>query len=117
MGESGDEPGGQVPPEQTEIRPSLQARDAHTATLLKDGRVIVTGGFDDDVWPMDSVEIFDPKTGVWNAGVRMESPRAFHAATLLGDGRVLVTGASARSSSPLRPRRCGTRRLSCGLHT
>ena len=38
MGSSDEGSGGQTPPVQTEIRSSLQARDAHTATLLQDGR-------------------------------------------------------------------------------
>ena len=101
VGQSDDESEGQMPPTQTDIRPSLQPRDAHTATLLEDGRVLITGGFDDDVWPMDTVEVFDPKTGVWNAGSRMSTARAFHAATRLGDGRVLITGGLGPDLRPL----------------
>lgn len=70
------------------------ARDAHTATLLPDGRVLVTGGRNPS-WPsyaLDSVEIFDPATGTWSLGPPMSVPRAMHTATSLADGRVLVTG-------------------------
>ena len=101
IGSSDEGSGGQMPPDQTDIRSSLQARDAHTATLLQDGRVLVTGGFDSDVWPRDTVEVLDPKTGVWSAGSNMSTPRAFHAATLLRDGRVLVTGGLGPKLSPL----------------
>ena len=69
----------------------------HRATLLDDGRVLVTGGqaipigqtFPDGVV---SAEIYDPSTGRWSPTGRMFDPRTVHGAVLLSDGRVLVSG-------------------------
>ncbi len=72
------------------------ARALHTATLLRDGKVLITGGVAAGSFPMpalDSAELFDPATGVSvMLAATLRSPRVQHAATLLGDGRVLITG-------------------------
>ena len=66
------------------------ARDAHTATLLQDGRVLVAGGFDGVA--IGIVEIYDPDTGVWIYSQPLRTPRSHHTATLLPNGTVLVVG-------------------------
>jgi hypothetical protein len=69
------------------------ARSGHSATLLPDGTVLVTGGNSgpaDD--PTDTVERYDPVTGSWVSVASMTSPRTGHSATLLPDGTVLVVG-------------------------
>ncbi len=65
-------------------------RAEHTATLLSDGKALVTGGIESI--SNSSGQLFDPLTGVWTEVGPMTSTRAFHTATLLGDGRVLVAG-------------------------
>ncbi len=74
-----------------------QARGFHSATLLKDGRVLVAGGFSfSPLHPsfpfFSSAEVYDPHTGTWSFTGSMSVPRAAHTATLLKDGRVLVAG-------------------------
>jgi hypothetical protein len=69
-------------------------RDAHAATLLLDGRVLITGGDDRFRHPVASAELYDPKTGTFSPTGSMKAARSFHVATLLADGRVLVTGGS-----------------------
>jgi len=65
---------------------------AHTATLLKDGRLFIAGGTDVYGLPRASSELFDPNVNRWARAADMIHPRAGHAATLLSDGSVLVTG-------------------------
>ena len=67
------------------------ARSAHTASLLPDGRVLVTGGFSPG-GVIGSAELYDPAAGTWAAAEAMPSPRAIHTATLLRNGQVLVLG-------------------------
>lgn len=69
-------------------------RFLHTATLLDDGRVLVTGGYQDaDSRPATSAEIYDPATATWTfTSGPMRVARAGHTATLLADHRVLVVG-------------------------
>jgi len=70
-----------------------QARlNGHTATLLKDGKVLVAGGAGPDGQEMSAAELYDPATGTWTATDPMTRGRRNHTATLLGDGTVLVTG-------------------------
>jgi N-acetylneuraminic acid mutarotase len=76
-----------------------QARAAHTATLLPEGGVLVTGGVGKFVRPTDSlslvsVELFDPESGTWTTVASIAEARFDHTATLLPDGRVLVAGGS-----------------------
>ena len=63
------------------------ARASHTATLLRNGQVLVAGGQD-----TDSAEQYDPATGVWTATGSMTTARQWHTATLLRNGTVLVSG-------------------------
>lgn len=69
----------------------IAARNNHTATLLADGKVLVTGGFGDS-GALDSTEIYDPTTGEWTATGSLNEARYNHRATLLADGKVLVSG-------------------------
>ncbi|WP_438043796.1 Kelch repeat-containing protein [Sorangium sp. So ce128] len=65
---------------------------AYTAlTLLPDGRVLRTGGSDDDSTLKEAV-LYDPATNTWSSAGSMSVTRYLHTATLLQDGRVLVVG-------------------------
>jgi hypothetical protein len=66
-------------------------RGAHTATRVRDGRVLVVGGVDGSA-NLATAEIYDPATGRFTSVVPMPGARSTHAAALLGDGRVLVAG-------------------------
>jgi len=65
-------------------------RNAGTATLLEDGRVLFAGGFQGQRFGL--AELYDPKTGTFNGTGSMTTPRGNHTATRLSDGRVLVVG-------------------------
>lgn len=71
-------------------------RSDHAATLLMDGRVLVTGGtlYDaiDGEWALRHVEIYDPATGMWTRTGDLQVERDSHSAVLLADGRVLIAG-------------------------
>ena len=67
-------------------------RDNHTATLLSDGKVLVTGGVDVNGNALAEAELFDPTTGTFTPTGNMQSAHWVHRATLLSDGTVLVTG-------------------------
>jgi hypothetical protein len=60
--------------------------DELRATLLGDGRVLVTG-----IRAQDA-ELYDPATGTWRATGSLTTLRSSYTATLLPDGRVLVAG-------------------------
>ena len=58
------------------------ARFADTATLLADGRVLVTGGYSHGGFT-NTAEVYDPATGAWTRTGNMSTLRAGHSATLL----------------------------------
>jgi hypothetical protein len=72
-------------------------RKFHTATLLANGKVLVTGGKNEGA--LSSVELYDPATGIWTAANSMTASREHHTATLLNNGNVLVAGGGTTISS------------------
>ena len=68
------------------------ARANHSATLLDDGRVLVTGGVGVGGAALALAEVYDPWTNAWTPVAPMHRARAGHTATLLRDGRVLIAG-------------------------
>ncbi|AOJ05917.1 hypothetical protein WS71_00190 [Burkholderia mayonis] len=69
-----------------------QARHAHTATLLLNGKVLVAGGANSVGGSLASAELYDPVTNTWSTVASMNQARSAHTATLLSDGKVLVAG-------------------------
>jgi hypothetical protein len=84
--------------------PLVDARFAHTATALADGRVLLAGGASgNEAWTpwgppeppfpaLASAEILDPAAGTSAPTAPMSSPRRGASAVRLADGRVLVAG-------------------------
>jgi hypothetical protein len=65
-------------------------RQGHTATLLANGDVLVTGGFTDSELIVDRAELYNPSTGTWSTTGSMTVGRFLHSAVLLQNGEVLV---------------------------
>jgi hypothetical protein len=70
-------------------------RYGHTATLLPDGKVLITGGTNDGgvAGAQASAETYDPDTKTFTAIGSMAAARFFHTASLLPSGRVLIARA------------------------
>jgi len=77
-------------------------RGHHTATLLKDGRVLIAGGFYRDSKATDVLEIFDPRTESFSVVKKqMTEKRAYHQAVLLPDGKVFLVGGELQFIPPV----------------
>ena len=75
------------------------ARSLHAATLLPNGKVLITGGFSGTIY-LDAAELYDRATDTFTAtSWHMIAARGDHTATLLSNGKVLVTGGYNGSSS------------------
>jgi N-acetylneuraminic acid mutarotase len=72
---------------------AMTGRDWHTATLLKDGSVLVAGGYVvSNGTVTNSAQRYIPATNTWEPAGQLVAARAQHVAALLDDGRVLVAG-------------------------
>lgn len=71
--------------------PGAATAALHTATLLKDGRLMIAGGVSAS-GVLNTVFAYNPGTGLWSTLAPMPSKLRSHTATLLMDGRVLVAG-------------------------
>jgi hypothetical protein len=73
------------------------ARANSTATLLPDGQVLISGGFD-GASALSSCELYNPINGSWTTTGSLLRSRYNHTATLLPNGKVLVTGGRLSST-------------------
>jgi hypothetical protein len=74
--------------------------DGRTATLLTDGKVLLTGGEQEDCGRFPDAEIYDSATGIFTATGKMSRGRDNHSATLLYDGTVLIAGGETWDCTP-----------------
>ena len=80
------------------VAPMAFHRRQHNATLLPDGKVLVTGGSSGagfDVWqnPVYAAELYDPVANTWTTLASAANYRGYHSfSLLLPDGRVLTGG-------------------------
>jgi hypothetical protein len=66
---------------------------SHTATLLRDGKVLIAGGGDTlNYFATNAAELYDPATRTWSLTGNLNDRRLGHTATLLANGEVLVAG-------------------------
>lgn len=75
-----------------------EPRQLHTATLLPNGRVLVTGGSDDAFGVRSTSESYDPIQDTWSMTPPMSVRRREHTATLLHNGKVLVLGGTPQGT-------------------
>jgi len=76
-----------------------EARALHQATLLPNGKVLITGGVDQQRKVLASAELYNPNTGTFTLTKQsMKHARYGHTATLLPDGTVLIAGGEANAA-------------------
>jgi N-acetylneuraminic acid mutarotase len=90
----------------TALSPTMTtSRASHTATLLPNGKVLLTGGFggaNGSTTALNSAELYDPIANTFTAlSATMTTARAGHTATLLPNGKVLLTGGFNNSDTNL----------------
>jgi hypothetical protein len=96
----------QASPSWRVMAPMAFARRHHNATLLANGKVLVThgtsgDGFNNAAAGVREAELWDPDTDTWTTMARESSIRVYHStALLLPDGRVLSSGSGNGSGSP-----------------
>jgi hypothetical protein len=78
----------------TATSPMTEVRVDHTATVLQNGQVLLTGGRTGTGTGQVSqtAELYNPATGTFTATGSMTTPRWNHTATLLNNGSVLIAG-------------------------
>jgi len=77
------------------------SRNGYTATLLKNGKVLIAGGVDANSMKLATAELYNPASGTFVPTGSMGTARAFHTAALLGSGKVLVTAGQGADGAAL----------------
>ncbi len=77
----------------------LKGNFFHTAALLDNGKVLISGGINSSAYVTD--ELYDPYMGTFTATGSMSRRRYYHAATKLSDGSVLITGGGDGTTASL----------------
>lgn len=72
----------------------ITPRQQQTATLLANGKVLISGG-EGIGSAVTACELYDPTTGAFNPTGSLGEARVYHTATLLPNGKVLITGGDA----------------------
>ncbi|HVM48178.1 MAG TPA: kelch repeat-containing protein, partial [Candidatus Acidoferrum sp.] len=79
------------------------ARENHTAILLPNGQVLVTGGFGSSGSSgfIGSSEVYDPVTGRWTLAGILVTAREYHTTSLLPNGKILAAAGEDSSFGPI----------------
>jgi N-acetylneuraminic acid mutarotase len=78
--------------------PMTMARVFHTATVLSNGKLLITGGSSNYPVALSSSEIYEPSTGIWMTNGLLNTAHMIHTATLLTNGQVLIAGGYSSNS-------------------
>jgi hypothetical protein len=78
-----------------------EGRTGFAATLLPDGRVLVTGGLANSGEELATAEVYDPAAGAFSRTGQMTDSRFLPVAVLLPEGRVLITGGDEAETTEL----------------
>jgi large repetitive protein len=82
----------------TTASPLTVARQAHTATLLHNGKVLLAGSWGTAGRCLSSTEVYDYADGTWAPTGALSEARWQHTVTLLPNGKVLVAGGESNGS-------------------
>lgn len=85
-----------------ETAPSGLPRGDCALSVLRDGRVLVTGGVNGEkqFYVLQGATIYDPKTNTWSEAASMKEQRHGHTQFVLDDGRVIVFGGRPGGFAP-----------------
>lgn len=74
-------------------------RSFHAATVLTNGKVLVSGS-SNNYNSFNSSELYDPSTGSWTIMNSMNYAWSHHTASILYNGQVLVAGSFSNTTYP-----------------